>query len=562
MLRSLALPTHEDACLAATAISGWSQVVHFQPAIYELLLLENVKYMLHQTTDMKQLLAEREQALTGTASPSKDASPPPSTGSASLPSTLSFSAAASFSSAASSASQLASRFMSAVEPPAMALEEQQRRMRHASELMTRALMAEEMQRFRSETSKALEDFTNHFACAEAQMTKRRAVNMASPPPASTSETSAAAAPKSRASYGKGERKRTFHSSHARKFALEVVARDEASGAPTAAVCLFCRHFGREERAGKKRKATANFKYFRNSFRTDLYVQHHQSQHPRQWARYSNCTDEAKRSFFPADATRPAADKQALVKTQDIAEAAAAARASPVESRCWFVLPKRVVDLVTPGGATGAGAEGEQTWQPPAFRACDLVALPVTTRSGAGGQENVHERPASGQTGPNGASGASEKYYRVALFGRMELDVAVDSLAVGLSPRQAARHLHALARRTTGAGGALPSLPLCSAAEMCDLARLAVSESLQLAGQLLTRCWGFGLVLREVTAAPTLSQAGYLDVRVVVYAQGRLRDVHVVALPLFERHAAFALVQTVESVLTAIFPPWRTRLLGI
>ncbi|RLN90842.1 hypothetical protein BBJ28_00022934, partial [Nothophytophthora sp. Chile5] len=41
-----------------------------------------------------------------------------------------------------------------------------------------------------------------------------------------------------------------------------------------------------------------------------------------------------------------------------------------------------------------------------------------------------------------------------------------------------------------------------------------------------------------------------------------RDVHVVALPLFERHAAFALVQTVESVLTAIFPPWRTRLLGI
>lgn len=98
--------------------------------------------------------------------------------------------------------------------------------------------------------------------------------------------------------------------------------------------------------------------------------------------------------------------------------------------------------------------------------------------------------------------------------------------------------------------------------MRDLARLAVSASLQVVSQLLAGTWGFGLVLREVTAAPTLPGAGYLDVRVVVYAQGELRDIHVIALPQLERRTAFELAQTIETVLDAVFPLWRTRVLGI
>lgn len=144
--------------------SGWSQVESYQPAIYELLLLEHIKYMLRQATAMKQMLIERERAVAGEALkeckvPSESPASPPASG---------FSVA-SFTSAASTA---ASRFMSAVEPPSLSIEEQRRRAHHTNELITRALMAEEMQRFRVETTKELEKIMNHLSCAEAQLSKR------------------------------------------------------------------------------------------------------------------------------------------------------------------------------------------------------------------------------------------------------------------------------------------------------------------------------------------------------------------------------------------------------
>ncbi|EEY61476.1 uncharacterized protein PITG_01784 [Phytophthora infestans T30-4] len=162
--------THNDAPLVALltkstgAISGWSQVESFQPAIYELLLLENITYMLRQATAVKQMTIDRERVVAGESSPERNPSPPPSESSSSSSSTSGFSVA-SFTSAAS-------RFMSAVEPPSLSLEEQQRRAHHINELITRALMAEEMQRFRAETTKELANIMDHFSCAEAQLSKR------------------------------------------------------------------------------------------------------------------------------------------------------------------------------------------------------------------------------------------------------------------------------------------------------------------------------------------------------------------------------------------------------
>ncbi|POM76140.1 Sorting nexin [Phytophthora palmivora] len=152
---------------STATICGWSQVQSFQPAIYELLLLENIKYMLHQTVAMKQMLVERERAVAGESLAERKSFPPPSELPVSPP--ISGFSVASFTSAASSA---ASRFMSAVEPPSLSIEEQQRRTHHTNELITRALMAEEIQRFRTGTTVELENIMNHFSCAEAQLSKR------------------------------------------------------------------------------------------------------------------------------------------------------------------------------------------------------------------------------------------------------------------------------------------------------------------------------------------------------------------------------------------------------
>ncbi|KAG6965937.1 hypothetical protein JG687_00005132 [Phytophthora cactorum] len=136
----------------------------------------------------------------------------------------------------------------------------------------------------------------------------------------------------------------FREAHALRYGLEVVARDAESGAATCLVCLFCRHFGREERPGAKRKTASTVKYFRLPFRTDLYQQHLVRQHPTQWYKYFQSSDELKREFFPTDLTRPDPGKTKIETERDVVEAATAAKKLPIEKYCWFLIPKRIVDL--------------------------------------------------------------------------------------------------------------------------------------------------------------------------------------------------------------------------
>lgn len=130
-------------------MSNWSQVGQFQPTIHELLLLESFKYLHHQMLDLKEMLAEREQSLhqSSTDPPAATAATKPAANGSSVGSSGSFSM---------TASQFASKIRSATEPSAAEVDAHRRRARHVSELMTRALVAEEMQRFRYEIETRVE----------------------------------------------------------------------------------------------------------------------------------------------------------------------------------------------------------------------------------------------------------------------------------------------------------------------------------------------------------------------------------------------------------------------
>lgn len=141
--------------IIATAVLGWSQVIRFEPAIYELLLHESVKYLLHQAKDLKELLAAREQALQtvsgsqqqkggNTTGNNGAAAPTPTSGKA--PSSQS-AVSSSFSAAASTASMFASRFMQS-EQTAEEAEGHKKRAQFLCELITGALLSEEIERFR------------------------------------------------------------------------------------------------------------------------------------------------------------------------------------------------------------------------------------------------------------------------------------------------------------------------------------------------------------------------------------------------------------------------------
>ncbi|PXF42325.1 hypothetical protein BWQ96_07960 [Gracilariopsis chorda] len=63
------------------------------------------------------------------------------------------------------------------------------------------------------------------------------------------------------------------------------------------VCRFCKVSGREERPGRKRKATNNAQYYTTPFRPESYRKHNELQHPSKWSEYQALADEKKGDFW-------------------------------------------------------------------------------------------------------------------------------------------------------------------------------------------------------------------------------------------------------------------------
>ncbi|KAJ0394137.1 hypothetical protein P43SY_000057 [Pythium insidiosum] len=139
-----------------TAVSNWSQTTRFEPGIYELTLHDGLKFLHQQTRDMKDMLQDREAALLAATQQPRTAR-----ASSSAASTV-----------ASAASNVAARFRASSNPAPVDAAQAQQRAQHSFELLTRALLAEEIQRFRREGTVVLSDALGQFACAQAQLTKR------------------------------------------------------------------------------------------------------------------------------------------------------------------------------------------------------------------------------------------------------------------------------------------------------------------------------------------------------------------------------------------------------
>lgn len=130
------------SCDVVSVMNTWNQIVRFQPVIHELLLHENIKYLFQQVRALKEMLVERDHALQMTAqklhaSPGSGSPPPASSGSSITAAMLS-----------AKASSFAARLRATSEPKGEDAELQQQRAHHVSDMITRALLAEEMERFR------------------------------------------------------------------------------------------------------------------------------------------------------------------------------------------------------------------------------------------------------------------------------------------------------------------------------------------------------------------------------------------------------------------------------
>ena len=83
----------------------------------------------------------------------------------------------------------------------------------------------------------------------------------------------------------------------KEYGLVIVECAPQSAEVASVPCSFCVNFGREEKPGAKRKATANVMYFKKPFRTDSYTRHLEDQHPEHWKQYQSTSDALKKTYF-------------------------------------------------------------------------------------------------------------------------------------------------------------------------------------------------------------------------------------------------------------------------
>ncbi|RLN90461.1 hypothetical protein BBJ28_00017931 [Nothophytophthora sp. Chile5] len=390
--------------------------------------------------------------------------------------------------------------------------------------------------------------------------------------------------------GQRQRKRTlkYLKTHELRFGVAPLARDEASGDVTLAVCLFCKHFGREERVGKKRKSATTIKQFRDSFRPDQYQQHHQFQHPRQWARYKALADTDKRQFFvprlPQSAAGDAVDTGASSSSLASVPTLAPTRE---ERQCWFEVKVAIVESVS-------------------LMAIDLCAIEptVNTRERQIHHTMVHrdfstEQPLRSQPrwSPPPETFKScqliestPPQYRVVVHSRSQMDFLMELTANGLSFPQITRAVRVFRAyaptllsdliHNTEVSGPTTKQRVAQAAardekrfqvrgkaspeysdeQTAEFVRLGVASSLNVIAELLGSCWAFSL---ELCKNSQHDVCPYLDVRVKVYSSiGAVHNVHLLAIPNFIGKCGFMMFQTLDRVLTAVLPSWRRKLLGV
>jgi hypothetical protein len=111
-------------------------------------------------------------------------------------------------------------------------------------------------------------------------------------------------PKTRKRSETPSRATPFQTKHLVEFGLEIT-QSEPKGllrtVVTGVGCLFCKRFGRvnaaDDNESRKRKRTANTKFFTAPFRKENLAVHVRSQHAAHFEEYSALTFEEKKSFF-------------------------------------------------------------------------------------------------------------------------------------------------------------------------------------------------------------------------------------------------------------------------
>lgn len=146
-------------------------------------------------------------------------------------------------------------------------------------------------------------------------------------------------------------------------------------------------------------------------------------------------------------------------------------------------------------------------------------------------------------------------YKTTINNAMRYNLVLDFVSVGMSFRMAAKAVEHAKKRTH-----VSKLTGLNSYIVGQYIRVYVAHSPQQIGALLKddSAWAFSLAFD----GSTHRGQSFFDIRCRVMSGGKLFNLHMVALPLFERHTAENLFNTIVKFLDALYADWRSKLLSV
>jgi hypothetical protein len=147
----------------------------------------------------------------------------------------------------------------------------------------------------------------------------------------------------------------------------------------------------------------------------------------------------------------------------------------------------------------------------------------------------------------------EAYYAAIVPSKVQFYSCLKMVSSGLSFRQTLRVMQDM-KKTLG----LPVLGSVSPQRVSSFTRIACASNLQTIGLMLRSGWALLMGLDGGNKSDT----SYLDVRIRVCIQKRLYNLHVIAIPMRERHTGENIFNPLSTTLNNLAPDWRNRILYV
>ncbi|KAI2495067.1 hypothetical protein MHU86_19462 [Fragilaria crotonensis] len=328
----------------------------------------------------------------------------------------------------------------------------------------------------------------------------------------------------------------FQAKHALEYGVELV-KTEKGGVHTVR-CLFCVFEGRDSvhvgsMTGRKRKSRQDIKYYM-PFSPQNYRSHNSGQHAESWAAYAELSAEDKRNYFAGKVKRG----NTLDHHYDLEG----------DSLVFSVQPPSidiiVGDMFFRNNELLDDAEEEDEDDVEAVGAATAVANKIAKK--AKERTNAMKLFVKDET---------SDMYVVHIKNVTRYELALDHVGSGMSFRQTATAIEHAKRRTSSA-----KLAGINDLMVGQFVRSIVAFNLQRISGLMGdhSVWAFSFA----GDGSTHRGQSFFDMRVRFCHRGVLANIHLVAIPMFDRHTALIIFDMIVKFLDALYAPWRSKLISV